>query len=139
MSGVPNAEVPVWLNASDVLLLTSKHEGSPTIVKEALACGLPVVSVKVGDVPERLEGIKGCHLAEADPAALARKLALVFEHRQRLGCRDKLQELSCNTVAAKLHGFYQQMITGRTVAGDCTAYAKPWKRLNAYREPLSPG
>src|SRR5688572_30602741 len=49
MTGIPATEVPVWINASDALLLTSAHEGSPTIVKEALACGVPVVSVDAGD------------------------------------------------------------------------------------------
>jgi glycosyltransferase involved in cell wall biosynthesis len=111
LSGTPNNEVPVWLNAADVLLLTSKHEGSPTIVKEALACGLPIVSVNVGDVAERIEGVDGCHLAEAEPAALARKLDLVFERRQRLDCREKLHELSSETVAAKLEHFYQEITT----------------------------
>ena len=50
LRGQPNSDVPIWINASDVLLMTSLHEGSPTIVKEALACNLPVVSVDVGDV-----------------------------------------------------------------------------------------
>lgn len=116
MSGVPNCEAPVWLNASDVLLLTSKHEGSPTIVKEALSTGLPVVSVNVGDVAEQIDGIDGCHLAEAQAADLACKLALVFERRQRLACREKLHALSSETIAAKLERFYQEVITGCTVA-----------------------
>lgn len=115
LSGTPNSEVPCWLNAADVLLLTSKHEGSPTIVKEALACGLPVVSVNVGDVAERIEGIDGCHLAEAEPAALARKLEGVFECRKRVDCREKLHELSCEMVAGKLEHIYQQ-ITERATA-----------------------
>lgn len=37
LRGVSYDQVPIWLNASDVLLVTSHHEGSPTIVKEALA------------------------------------------------------------------------------------------------------
>jgi teichuronic acid biosynthesis glycosyltransferase TuaC len=84
LTGIPNAEVPVWLNASDALLLTSLHEGSPTVVKEALACGLPVVSADVGDIAERIEGIEGCHLARPEPADLAEELSLVRERRQRL-------------------------------------------------------
>lgn len=116
LSGTPNSEVPYWLNAADALLLTSKHEGSPTIVKESLACGLPIVSVNVGDVAERIEGIDGCHLAEAEPAALARKLELVFERRRRLDCREKLHELSCETIARKLEHFYQEIIAGSATA-----------------------
>jgi glycosyltransferase involved in cell wall biosynthesis len=116
MSGTPNSEVPQWLNAADVLLLTSKHEGSPTIVKEALACGLPIVSVNVGDVAERIEGIDGCHLAEAEPAALARKLELVLERRRRLDCREKLHELSSETIAGKLDHFYREIIAGAAAA-----------------------
>ena len=112
LSGTANTEVPCWLNAADVLLLTSKHEDSPTIIKEALACGLPIVSVNVGDVAERIEGINGCHLAEAEPAALARKLELVFERRRRVDCREKLNELCCQTVARKLEHFYKEIIAG---------------------------
>src|SRR5262249_3718279 len=63
LSGVPHDEVAVWLNASNALLLTSLTEGSPNIVKEALACDLPVVSVEVGDVGERIQEIEGCYLA----------------------------------------------------------------------------
>jgi teichuronic acid biosynthesis glycosyltransferase TuaC len=110
LSGTPNKEVPYWLNAADVLLLTSKHEGSPTIVKEALACGLPIVSVPVGDVPVRIEGIRGCHLAEPDAQDLARKLESVYSNRQRLNCAEKLQELSCQTIAARLQQFYLEIL-----------------------------
>ncbi|MEA5389567.1 glycosyltransferase [Haloarculaceae archaeon H-GB11] len=45
---IPHGEMPVWMNAADVLLLTSKREGFPNTVKEALACNLPVVSTDVG-------------------------------------------------------------------------------------------
>ncbi len=107
MSGVPNAEVPVWLNASDALLLTSAHEGSPTVVKEALACGLPVVSVDVGDVAERIEAIAGCHLAEPAAANLADKLCLVHRQQMRLDCRAHIQGLGVLEVAQRLKAFYQ--------------------------------
>ncbi len=110
LSGVPNAEVPVWINASDALLLTSLHEGSPTIVKEALACGLPVVSVDVGDVAERIEGLEDCHLASPEAEDLALKLGQVRKRGTRLDCRSQLDELSYLTVAMKLKRFYQEIL-----------------------------
>ena len=44
----------------DILVLTSYFEGSPNIVKEAISCGLPVISVDVGDVKEQIDGIDNC-------------------------------------------------------------------------------
>jgi teichuronic acid biosynthesis glycosyltransferase TuaC len=109
LTGISNADVPVWLNASDVLLLTSLHEGSPTVVKEALACGLPVISVDVGDVAERIAGIEGCHLAKPEPADLAAKLSLVRERAQRLECGSRLDELSILSIAHKLKRCYEEI------------------------------
>lgn len=128
LSGIPNSEVPLWLNASDVLLLTSKHEGSPTIVKEALGCGLPIVSVPVGDIAERIGNIPGCHLAEPEPRELACKLNLVFEHRQRLDCRDKLEGLSCRAVAGELERFYSEVLQ------NCAVSRLDWQKAKPLQE-----
>lgn len=111
LRGVANPEVPTWMNASDALLLTSAHEGSPTVVKEALACGVPVVSLDVGDVAERIEGIAGCHLAVPEPADLAAKLRMVQRTDCRVSAREKMQELSIRNVALTLERFYRETLT----------------------------
>jgi len=111
MRGVANTEVPIWMNASDVLLLTSIHEGSPTVVKEALGCGLPVVSVDVGDVAERIEGIEGCHLAMPESEDLAAKLRLVQRTDSRVNARERIQELSVGSIALKLERFYRDSLS----------------------------
>ena len=110
LRGVPHDEVPIWLNASDAVLLTSLHEGSPNIIKEALACNIPVVSLNVGDVPERIQGIDGCYLAAPDPNDLASKLKLVHAGPRRVAGRTKIQDLSVERVAIRLTEFYEEVL-----------------------------
>ncbi len=110
LHNVPHHEAALWLNASDVLLLTSSHEGSPNVIKEALACDLPVVSVDVGDVRERITGIDGCYLASPEPSDLAAKLCLVHAGPRRVAGRDKVQELSLERVALRLREFYDEVL-----------------------------
>src|SRR5262249_29620005 len=50
LSGRPHHEVPLWMNAANVLLLTSTREGWPNVVKEALACNVPFVATDVSDL-----------------------------------------------------------------------------------------
>jgi glycosyltransferase involved in cell wall biosynthesis len=109
MTGIPTSEVPLWINASDAVLLTSAHEGSPNIIKEALACGVPVVSVDVGDVAEQIAGIAGCHLANPEAPALAARLRLVRQSGQRLDCRTHVARYSITRVAEKLKECYQEV------------------------------
>lgn len=112
MRGLRNEDVPIWLGASDALLLTSLHEGSPTVVKEALACNIPVVSVDVGDVRRRLAGIEGCHIAEANPDDLAVKLRSVREAGHSVEARDKVLDLSLEYTAASVAAFYREVLDG---------------------------
>ena len=109
LRGVPHEEVPLWLNASDALLLTSIHEGSPNIVKEALACNRPVVSVDVGDVRERLNGIEGCYVADPNSGNLADKLHLVFNGPRWVNGRSHMQSFSLEQVAHRLQEFYDTL------------------------------
>ncbi len=89
LAGAHHDRVPLYMNAGDVLALTSKHEGSPTVVKEALACGLPVVSVPVGDVRQRLAVLPECVLCSDDSvAAIAEGIGRVLDWRQRVSHCD---------------------------------------------------
>ncbi len=110
LRGASHSAVPVWLNASDVVILTSLHEGSPNVVKEALACNVPVVSVAVGDVVERISPVRGCYVAEANPQDLAAKLCLVASEMRRTNGRDAMQLLSLKGVALSLEKFYADTV-----------------------------
>ena len=56
---INNTIIPELINSADALLLASHFEGSPTVVKEALCCNVPVVSTDVGDVKDVLEKVNG--------------------------------------------------------------------------------
>lgn len=110
LRGVPHEEVPTWLNASDVMLLTSLHEGSPNIIKEALACDVAVVSVDVGDVRERICGTEGCHIALPDPHDLGAKLGLVGTREGRIAGRERVRHLSLEQISLNLRCFYLEVL-----------------------------
>ena len=68
---VPHDEVPALLGRHGILLLSSRYEASPTVVKEALKAKRPVVTTDVGDVAEWLAEGRTGFVRAADPAALA--------------------------------------------------------------------
>jgi glycosyltransferase involved in cell wall biosynthesis len=99
--------MPVLMSACDALLFTSMQEGSPNAVKEALACDLPVVSVEVGDVPVRLQGIEGCELCSDErPETIAAALERVLRRGQRIAGRQAVQQLDENLITQQVLGVY---------------------------------
>ncbi len=116
VTGVPHHRVPLYLNAGDVLVMTSNHEASPCAIKEALACNLPIVSVPVGDVPERLRGVSGCYLCERTPADVAAKLALALARGNRTDGREKVAVLDLEHIARETIAVYEQALGSRTRA-----------------------
>jgi glycosyltransferase involved in cell wall biosynthesis len=71
---VPSDQVPLYMNACSVMLMTSYVEGSPNVVKEAMACNLPIVAVSVGDVPDMLDDVTCSVVCERDPEQIGEAL-----------------------------------------------------------------
>jgi glycosyltransferase involved in cell wall biosynthesis len=108
---MPNSRILQLMNACDALLLTSIQEGSPTVVKEALACNLPVVSVDVGDVASRIAGVSGCHVCQDDrPETIARVLAEVLRLPQRVEGRSAVADLDEASLTEKLIAIYTSVV-----------------------------
>lgn len=106
MIEVRHDEVPTWLNAADAVVMTSVQEGSPNIVKEALACNRPVVAVDVGDAAEQIGGVEGCFLVDASALEVARGLDGVRGGPRVVAGREKVRQLSLECVADRLIDVY---------------------------------
>jgi glycosyltransferase involved in cell wall biosynthesis len=112
--GVSHSDVPLYMNACDAFVFTSMQEGSPNVVKEALACDLPVVSVAIGDVEERLKGIEGCELCPDErPETIAACLERVLRRGQRVAGRIAVAPLAEEAITARLIGLYRTVLRRR--------------------------
>jgi len=111
-------EVVLWLNAAEVLVLTSYHEGSPNAIKEAMACNCPVVTTRVGDVEKVTANTEGCYLTSFDTNDFAGKLeqAIRFSKTSgRTNGRKQIMELGLDakTTAEKIKAVYREVLENR--------------------------
>jgi teichuronic acid biosynthesis glycosyltransferase TuaC len=111
LGGVQHQSVPLYMNACDVLLITSQHEGSPTVLKEALACNLPIVSVDVGDVQSRIGHVPGCAVCDDDaPDTVAAGLVKVLMENRRIPGREQVISLDVRLVVQKILEVYRSAL-----------------------------
>jgi len=90
LENLTKEEVLYRMNASDILLVTSFHEGSPNIVKESMACNLPIVSVNVGDVAERIENCENSRIVSYNANEIASKIKDILKENKRSNGREIL-------------------------------------------------
>lgn len=110
--GTRPEDVPRLMWAADCLLFPSRSEGSPNVVKEAMAAALPVVATPVGDIVERLAGVDGCFVVAAEPAAFCAALLRAVELDRAPDARAAVLELSLPKVAARVIEVYETVING---------------------------
>ena len=112
LKGYTRPQVSVLMQAVDAFLMTSLTEGSPQVIKEAMACGCPIVSVDVGDVKQQVEGIDGCFISNRDPEALASYLRKALKFSNRTNGRQAILErgLTNDIIASKIIDIYHSLI-----------------------------
>lgn len=110
LHGLPANRLPWWYSAASAMLSVSKWEGSPNMVKEALACNLPVVATPAGDIPWLIDGVKGCSITGYNPAGVAAALGAVLRTGKRCEGRERIDELQLNSgmVARKIIAVYNE-------------------------------
>lgn len=115
-------EVAIYMNAADCLLHTSDTEGSPNVIKEALACNCPIVTTDVGDVSERLEGLDGCYIIHDDDCRfsdphraaelIATELGKAIKYNRRTEGRKRIiiDKLTVEDVAVRILNEYKEVL-----------------------------
>jgi len=103
-------ELPLWYSAADLLCLTSTREGSPNVLREALACGLPIVASDVGGVAEIVDGAPGCRIvADVNERALAREISRALDSRPPRETIAAFNRRSWNQVADEILDYYERI------------------------------
>ena len=111
LKGYSRHQVSILMQAADVLLMTSLTEGSPQVIKEAMACGCPIVSVDVGDVRERIEGIDGCYISDRTQESLAGCIKRAFAFNGRTQGRMVIENtgLINDLIATRIVSIYESL------------------------------
>jgi glycosyltransferase involved in cell wall biosynthesis len=111
LGGVDPERVPLFMNASNAVLVPSEREGFGLAAVEALACDVPVLSTPVGIHRKALEGIPGTLCAEFDlelwSAALAPHLAAADP---RVEGRERAQRFSARRMAERVAEAYRSLV-----------------------------
>ena len=96
---VNHDDIPLWISASDILVLPSLSEGRPNVVLEALACEVPVVATNVGGIPELMvDGETGYLVPAKSPRELSRKINKLLEDKNR---RENMGKLGRKSIIQK--------------------------------------
>ncbi len=108
--------LPLLFNAADVFALASKSEGLPTVILEALSCGVPVVSTAVGDIPKVIrDGQTGFLVHTRDPKDFATALARTLDVRDTLAsaCQMVAETYSAARIAPEILNHLTNAVHGR--------------------------
>lgn len=109
MGEIENKKIPELLNCANVLTLCSNYEGSPTVIKEALACNLPVVSFDVGDAKEIIEAMNGGYIAVRDIDNFSNKIIKLLTENREKNTREKILQFSNKNMGRKTLDIYNSL------------------------------
>lgn len=109
----PQARLALYMSACDALAFPSYQEGSPNIVKQAMACNLPIVATDVGDVREVIGNTAGCYISEPDPGSFAQLLGAILASPFRTTGREDVKHLSGPLIAERLIHVYEEVLRRR--------------------------
>lgn len=135
VSGKPLTSVPAYINACDVMFLVSDKEGSPMVIKEAMACNLPIVSVPAGDVAEMIGGTEGCYLCTQDPEDVAQKLESALRRGGGTHGRENIGHMEIDNISRRIISVYQDLLREKQGRGIARLWF--WQRNGRMEQQVS--
>lgn len=112
LKGYKRQEVNILLNAVDCVLVTSKKESGPLVIKEAMAVNKTAVSVDVGDVKEMFDNLEGYYLSSYSASDLSEKIKKSLSFSCKTKGRDRILNLGLDSksVALRIRRIYHQIL-----------------------------
>lgn len=107
---IPHNHFPEYLNNTSVFVLTSYNEGSPNVIKEAMACDVPIVSTDVGDVREVMIRTEGCFISSFEPKDIAQKIKKALDFETRTTGREDIKHLDSCVIAKRIIEIYNEIL-----------------------------
>lgn len=110
LENIPHEKVFLYYNAVNVLLLLSLHEGSPNVIKEAMACNCPIVATDVGDIKEIIGDTEGCYICTTNPQIVAEKINQALTFGRRTNGREMIGYLKSGVIANRIIKLYENTL-----------------------------
>lgn len=120
----------LYMSACDALAFPSYQEGSPNIIKQAMACNLPIVATDVGDIRPVIGKTNGCYVCNPSVAEFAARISEILAHRMRSDGREHIRYLESSAVAQRIIAVYEQVSRKRKADAVDRVRANPfsaWK------------
>ena len=110
-SGIPHNMMPLLYNASDVVLMTSTHEGWPNSIKEALACNVPFVCTDVSDLNLISKQERNCEVVPADAKVIGKAIVNVVAQERNENLRKHIEKMDLKIVTKKIYNLYKEVLS----------------------------
>lgn len=112
LRGYNREQVNLAMNAANCLLMTSLREGSPQVIKEAMTCGTPIVSVNVGDVKDKISGVTGCFITSYDAHDVADGIKKALAFAGKTNGQQRILELGLTNelIAKEILNIYKNIV-----------------------------
>jgi glycosyltransferase involved in cell wall biosynthesis len=108
--GKPHNDMPLYMSAADVLVVSSLAEGGPLVTKEAMATSLPVISVNVGDAVDLIHESDGNYMVPGEAQAIAEEIVDVCRKGKRSRGRERLVTYSMPMTAKRVLAVYEEVL-----------------------------